>query len=132
MEKQKTGEKGMAAIEKQMQQNSGQLRQATEKKHQIQQALAKQERLEQDVFELNGQNRKLFNRLLYSWHKDRNLGNWLEQELMVIRDHERQMAYRLEKKKEELLQERQQLSDLENTLYDQHRSLASREKEGEK
>jgi hypothetical protein len=132
MEKQRLGEKGMAAIEKQMQQNPVQLGQIAEKKHQIQQALVKQERLEQDVFELNGQNRKLFNRLLHSWHKDRYLGNWLEKELMVVRHHERQIAYRLEKQKEELLQERQQLSDLENTLHEQHQLLARVKKEGEK
>ncbi|KLA22212.1 hypothetical protein B4077_3158 [Bacillus cereus] len=66
-----------------------------------------QEQTEADFHELKSRSNRLFNRILETWHNDRELSHFF----MNIRQ-------------ETLLKERRDLSDLENDLSDQQQQLA--------
>lgn len=115
--------------DEQIQQITKKLHQISEKRYQNQRNIVKQEQMEQQFFEVYVHYRRLFDRLLHSWHKDRELRNWLEQGQSEIRRNERKMAYELESNKEQLLLEKQRLRELEDSLYYQRQALLQGEKE---
>ncbi|MEH7272507.1 DUF3958 family protein [Neobacillus vireti] len=99
------------------------LQHVSEKQYENERTISEQEQAEQDFFEMKGHFRRLFNRLFDMWHKDKGLSNWLEQKQLEVQHYERKIDHELENNQERLLQEKRQLNDLENDLYNQRQSL---------
>lgn len=74
------------------------------------------------VFEKQGRNNRLFNRVLETWHGDKEVSNFFMNKLQESQHIERKLTFELENQKETLLKERRNLIDLETDLtYRQQR-----------
>lgn len=111
-------------IQKQMSQLNYKLRIVSEDQYQNKRAIQKQEQAEADFYEWKGQSYRLFDRLLETWHNDRELGQFFHNMRQDVGQIERKLTYELEEQKEALLKEKQNLSNLENDLHHQRQKLA--------
>ncbi|MCR6111557.1 DUF3958 family protein [Bacillus sp. A301a_S52] len=103
------------------------LRQLADKQTENRHAIARHNQDEHTLFDIQQKNRRLFDRLFYSWNKDRKLLSQLEQQYDQLRYHQQKLRENVEIKKHHLVQENKRLSHMENNL---HRNLRSLEKEG--
>ncbi|HFR4180746.1 MULTISPECIES: DUF3958 family protein [Bacillus] len=111
-------------IEKQINQVNQKLRSVFEEQDRNQSAIQKQEKVEEDFHVWKNQNHRLFDRILGTWHKDREMSLFfmdIRQEAQYI---ERKLTFELESQKETLFKEKRDLSDLENDLSYQQQQLA--------
>ncbi|MGF9964543.1 DUF3958 family protein [Bacillus rhizoplanae] len=111
-------------IEKQINQLNEELRSLSEEQSQNQKAIQKQEQTEVDFYEWKGRSGRLFDRILETWHNDRELRQFFHNMRQDAGQIERKLAHELEDQKETLLKEKRNLSNLENDLYHQRQKLA--------
>ncbi|MGG2066746.1 DUF3958 family protein [Bacillus sp. S14(2024)] len=111
-------------LEKQIDQLNHKLRSLSEEQHQNQLAIQRQEQMEADFYEWKGRSCRLFDGILETWHNDRELRHFFHNMRQDAQQIERKLTYELEDKKETLLKEKKNLSDLENDLYYQRQNLA--------
>ncbi|MDP7978374.1 DUF3958 family protein [Bacillus sp. WLY-B-L8] len=112
-------------IQKQINQLNDKLRIVSEDQYQNQRAMQRQEQAEADFYEWKGQSYRLFDRILESWHNDRELGQFFHNLRQDAQQIERKLTHELEEQKETLLKEKQNLNNLENGLHHQRQKLAS-------
>lgn len=103
-------------MEKQINQLNQELRILFEKQDQNQVEIQIQRRAEMEFHELRSRNNRLFNRVLETWHGDKEVSNFFMNKLQESQHIERKLTFELENQKEELFKERRDLSDLENKL----------------
>ncbi|SFI02072.1 DUF3958 family protein [Bacillus sp. 71mf] len=108
-------------IEKQMNQLNEKLRSLSEEQYQNKRAIQRQEQAEADFYQWKGRSYRLFDRILETWHNDRELGQLHTEDAGQI---ERKLTHELEDQKETLLKEKQNLSNLENDIHHQRQKLA--------
>src|SRR5699024_4614529 len=132
----------MANVEKRVREINLELHKASEEQLQTLQELAKQEQGEKDLYEINKKSNHLFEHLLYTWNKDRELFHYLEAEQSKLeyekekelfdnieeenkkREYEKKkIMNRMENKRKDLTQKSRRLNKLEDNLYNQLRSL---------
>lgn len=111
-------------IEKQINQLNEKLRSLSEEQFQNQQAIQTQEQTEVDFYEWKGRTGRLFDRILETWHNDRELRQFFHNMRQDAGQIERRLTHELEDQKETLLKEKRNLSNLENDLYHQRQKLA--------
>ncbi|HDR3650066.1 DUF3958 family protein [Bacillus sp. CD3-1a] len=103
-------------MEKQINQLNQELRILFEKQDRNQVEIQIQRRAEMEFHELRSRNNRLFNRVLETWHGDKEVSNFFMNKLQESQHIERKLTFELENQKEELFKERRDLSDLENKL----------------
>ncbi|PGB01597.1 DUF3958 family protein [Bacillus toyonensis] len=103
-------------IEKQVDQLNQELRIVFEKQDRNQAAIQIQRQTEMDFHELRSRNNRLFNRVLETWHGDKEVSNFFINKLQESQHIECKLTFELENQKEKLFKERRDLSDLENNL----------------
>ncbi|AAT59576.1 conserved hypothetical protein [[Bacillus thuringiensis] serovar konkukian str. 97-27] len=103
-------------MEKQINQLNQELRILFEKQDRNQVEIQIQRRAEMEFHELRSRNNRLFNRVLETWHSDKEVSNFFMNKLQESQHIERKLTFELENQKEELFKERRDLSDLENKL----------------
>ncbi|EJV87681.1 DUF3958 family protein [Bacillus mycoides] len=103
-------------IEKQVDQLNQELRIVFEKQDRNQATIQIQRQTEMDFHELRSRNNRLFNRVLETWHGDKEVSNFFINKLQESQHIERKLIFELENQKEKLFKERRDLSDLENNL----------------
>lgn len=110
-------------IENQIKQLNQKLRSVFEEQDRNQSAIQTQEQTEEGFYEWKNQNRRLFNRILETWHGDRELSRFLQ---ISVKKHNTlsENLHLNSKTKEVLLKEKRDLSDLENELSYQQQQLA--------
>ncbi|MCU5653494.1 DUF3958 family protein [Bacillus mycoides] len=109
-------------MEKQINQLNQELRIVFEKKDRNQAEIQIQRQVEMDFHELRSRNNRLFNRILETWHSDKEVSNFFMNKLQDSQHIERKLTFELENQKETLLKERRDLIDLETDLtYRQQR-----------
>ncbi|CAG9611827.1 hypothetical protein BACCIP111899_00999 [Bacillus rhizoplanae] len=86
--------------------------------------MQKQGQTETDFYEWKSQSYCLFERILETWHNDRELGKFFHNLRQDVCQLERKLTHELEEQKETLLKEKQNLSNLENDFIYQRQSLA--------
>ncbi|WIG44412.1 DUF3958 family protein [Bacillus toyonensis] len=111
-------------IEKQINQVNQKLRSVFEEQDRNQSAIQAQEQAEADFYECRSRNRRLFDRILGTWHGDREMSQFFMNTSQDAQHIERKVTFELENQKETLLKERRNLSDLENDLSYQQQQLA--------
>ncbi|MEB2588762.1 DUF3958 family protein [Bacillus cereus] len=111
-------------IEKQINQVNQKLRSVFEEQDRNQSAIHIQEQVEADFYEWRGRNHRLFDRILGTWHGDREMSQFFMKTYQEAQHIERKVTFELENQKETLLKERRNLSDLENDLSYQQQQLA--------
>ncbi|HDR4570705.1 DUF3958 family protein [Bacillus cytotoxicus] len=111
-------------IEKQIQQLNQKLCSVFEEQERNQSAIQTQEQAETDFHEWKSRSNRLFNRILETWHGDRELSHFFMNMRQEAGHIERKLTFELENRKETLLKERRDLSDLENDLSYQQQQLA--------
>ncbi|EOP43160.1 DUF3958 family protein [Bacillus cereus] len=111
-------------IEKQINQVNQKLRSVFEEQDRNQSAIHIQEQAEADFYEWRGRSHRLFDRILGTWHDDREMSQFFMNTYQDAKHIERKVTSELENKKETLLKERRDLSDLENDLSYQQQKLA--------
>ncbi|MGQ3737476.1 DUF3958 family protein [Bacillus sp. FDAARGOS_1420] len=106
----------------QLNQLNQELRIVFEKKDRNQAEIQIQRQVEMDFHELRSRNNRLFNRILETWHSDKEVSNFFMNKLQDSQHIERKLTFELENQKETLLKERRDLIDLETDLtYRQQR-----------
>ncbi|MEI4801986.1 DUF3958 family protein [Bacillus sp. FJAT-51639] len=110
-------------IQKQMDQLNYKLRILSEDQYQNQRSIQRQEQAEADFYQWKGQSYRLFDRILETWHNDRELGQFFHNLRQDAGQIERKLTYELEDQKETLLKEKQNLSNLENDIHHQRQKL---------
>ncbi|MEH7050023.1 DUF3958 family protein [Bacillus pseudomycoides] len=103
-------------IEKQINQLSQKLQSVFKEQDRNQSAIQTQEQAEADFHEWKNRSNRLFNRILETWHGDRELSHFFMNMRQEAQHIERKLTFGLEHQKETLLQEKRDLSDLENDL----------------
>ncbi|HDR7643842.1 DUF3958 family protein [Bacillus mycoides] len=111
-------------IEKQINQLNQKLRSVFEEQNRNQSAIQTQEQIEEDFHVWKNQNHRLFDRILGTWHRDREMSLFFMNMRQDAQQMERKLTFELENQKETLLKERRDLSDLENDLSYQQQQLA--------
>ncbi|MDA2439145.1 DUF3958 family protein [Bacillus cereus] len=111
-------------IENQLKQLNQKLRSVFVEQNRNQSAIQTQEQAEEGFYEWKNQNRRLFNQILETWHGDRELSHFFTNIYKEAQHIERKLTFEFENKKEALLKERRDLSDLENELSYQQQQLA--------
>ncbi|PEQ44796.1 DUF3958 family protein [Bacillus thuringiensis] len=111
-------------IEKQINQVNQKLRNVFEEQDRNQFAIQAQEQAEADFYECRSRNRRLFERILGTWHGDREMSQFFMNKYQDAQHIERKVTFELENKKETLFKEKRDLSDLENGLSYQQQKLA--------
>ncbi|MGW8749862.1 DUF3958 family protein [Bacillus wiedmannii] len=111
-------------IENQIKQLNQKLRNVFEEQDRNQSAIQTQEQAEADFHEWKGRSNRLFNRILETWQNDRELSHFFMNIRQEAQHIERKLTFGLEDKKETLLKERRDLSNLENDLSYQRQQLA--------
>lgn len=110
-------------IEKQINQVNQKLRSVFEEQDRNQFAIQAQEQAEADFYECRSRNRRLFERILGTWHGDREMSQFFMNKYQDAQHIERKVTFELENKKETLFKEKRDLSDLENGLSYQQQQL---------
>ncbi|MCI0764385.1 DUF3958 family protein [Bacillus sp. TL12] len=111
-------------IEKQINQLNQKLRSVFEEQDRNQSAIHTQEQTEADFHEWKSRSDRLFNRILETWHGDKELSHFFMNIRQEAQHVERKLTFELENQKETLLKERRDLSDLENDLSYHQQQLA--------
>lgn len=111
-------------FEKQINQLNHKLRSLSEEQSQNQHAIQTQEQTEVDFYEWKGRSYRLFDRILETWHDDKELRQFFHNMRQDAGQIERKLIYELEDQKETLLKEKQNLSNLEDDLHHQRQKLA--------
>ncbi|WP_309460593.1 DUF3958 family protein, partial [Bacillus pseudomycoides] len=93
-----------------------QLRSIFEEPDRNQSAIQTQEQSKADFHEWKSRSNRLFNRILETWHGDRELSHFFMNMRQEAQHIERKLTFELENQKETLLKERRDLNDLENDL----------------
>ncbi|MCI0766843.1 DUF3958 family protein [Bacillus sp. TL12] len=107
-----------------MNQLSQKLRSVFEEQDRNQFAIQTLEQAEADFHEWKGRNNRLFNRILETWHGDKELSHFFMNIRQEAGHIERKLTFELENQKETLFKERRDLSDLEKDLSYQQQQLA--------
>ena len=110
-------------IEKQINQLNQKLQSVFKEQDRNQSAIQTQEHVEADFHEWRNRSNRLFNRILETWHGDRELSHFYEYASRST-THRTKTYIRIGKPKETLLKERRDLSDLEDDLSYQQQQLA--------
>ncbi|EEM17131.1 MULTISPECIES: DUF3958 family protein [Bacillus] len=110
-------------IENQIKQLNQKLRSVFEEQDRNQSAIQTQEQAEADFHEWKNRSNRLFNRILETWHGDRELSHFFMNTRQEAQHIERKLTFELENQKETLLKKRRDLSDLENDLSYQQQQL---------
>ncbi|WP_100618150.1 DUF3958 family protein [Bacillus cereus] len=111
-------------IEKQMYQLNQNLRIVFEKQNQNQSAIQTQEQVEESFHVWKNQNKRLFDRILETWHRDRDMSLFFMGIRQGVQNIERKFIFELKNQKETLLKEKRSLSNLENDLpYEQQQLI---------
>ncbi|MGG3523347.1 DUF3958 family protein [Bacillus pseudomycoides] len=110
-------------IEKQIKQLNQKLRRIFEEQDRNQSAIQTQEQAEEDFHVWKNQNHRLFDRILGTWHRDREMSLFFMDMRQDTQHIERKLTFELENQKETLLKEKRNLSDLENDLSYQQQQL---------
>ncbi|MEH7186574.1 hypothetical protein COM38_27220 [Bacillus toyonensis] len=113
-------------IENQTKQLNQKIQNVFEKQERNQSAIQTQEQAETDFHEWKNRSNRLFNRILETWHSDRELSHFFMDIRQEAQHIERKLTFELENKKETLLKERRDLSNLENNLSYQQQQLVRR------
>ncbi|HDR7850368.1 MULTISPECIES: DUF3958 family protein [Bacillus cereus group] len=113
-------------IENQTKQLNQKLQNVFEKQERNQSAIQTQEQAETDFHGWKNRSNRLFNRILETWHSDRELSHFFMDIRQEAQHIERKLTFELENKKETLLKERRDLSNLENNLSYQQQQLVRR------
>lgn len=109
-------------VEKQINEFDHELRIVFEKQDRNQKGIQIQRQAEMDFHELRNRNNRLFNRILETWHGDKDVSHFFMNKLQESQHIERKLTLELENQKERLLKERRNLIDLETDLtYRQQR-----------
>ncbi|MED2799924.1 DUF3958 family protein [Bacillus thuringiensis] len=109
-------------VEKQINELNHELRIVFEKQDRNQTEIQIQGQAEMDFHELRSRNNRLFNRILETWHGDKDVSHFFMNKLQESQHIERKLTLELENQKETLLKERRNLIDLETDLtYRQQR-----------
>ncbi|MGH0414318.1 DUF3958 family protein [Bacillus cereus] len=111
-------------IENQIKQLNQRLRSVSEEQDRNQSTIQTQEQAEEDYYEWKNQNHRLFNRILETWHGDRELSRFFTNICQEVQHIERKLTFEFENRKEVLLKKRRDLRDLENELSYQQQQLA--------
>ncbi|PGZ69584.1 DUF3958 family protein [Bacillus sp. AFS029637] len=111
-------------IEKQINQLNQKLQSVFKEQDWNQSAIQTQEHAEADFHEWRNRSNRLFNRILETWHGDRELSHFFMNMRQEAQHIERKLTFELENQKETLLKERRDLSDLEDDLSYQQQQLA--------
>ncbi|PFY83060.1 DUF3958 family protein [Bacillus pseudomycoides] len=111
-------------IENQINQLNQKLRSIFEEQDRNQSTIQTQEQAEADFHEWKSRSNRLFNRILETWHGDRELSHFFMNMRQEAQHIERKLTFELENQKETLLKERRDLNDLENDLSYQQQQLA--------
>ncbi|MBJ8028613.1 DUF3958 family protein [Bacillus cereus group sp. N21] len=111
-------------IEKQINQLNQKLQSVFKEQDRNQSAIQTQEQSEADFHEWKSRSNRLFNRILETWHGDKELSHFFTNMRQEAQHIERKLTFELENQKETLLKERRDLSDLENDLSYQQQQLA--------
>ncbi|CAI8990542.1 MULTISPECIES: DUF3958 family protein [Bacillus] len=111
-------------IEKQINQLNQKLRSVFEEQNRNQSAIQTQGQAEEDFHVWKNQNHRLFDRILGTWHGDREMSLFFMDMRQDAQQMERKLTFELENQKETLLKEKRDLSDLENDLSYQQQQLA--------
>lgn len=96
----------------------------SEEQYQNRLAIQTQEQAEADFQELIMRNHRFFNRILETWHGDKELSRFFANIQLEAQHIERKLSYELEEQMETLFQEKQKLYNLENDLAYQKQKLA--------
>ncbi|MEH7047853.1 DUF3958 family protein [Bacillus pseudomycoides] len=110
-------------IEKEIKQLNQKLRRIFEEQDRNQSAIQTQEQAEEDFHIWKNQNHRLFDRILGTWHRDREMSLFFMDMRQDAQHIERKLTFELENQKETLLKEKRNLSDLENDLSYQQQQL---------
>jgi len=113
----------MENVEKRVREINLELHKASEEQLQTLQELAKQEQGEKYLFEINKKSNHLFEHLLYTWNKDRELFHYLEVGQSKLEYEKQKIMNSMENKRKDLTQKSRRLNKLEDNLYNQLRSL---------
>lgn len=108
---------------------AAELRELSQKKSNLEAALAKHKFTTERLFELNSKSKQLFDNLLSTWHQDKEFSTWIEREQLDAQNHVRQVNEELASKREKLIKEKQQLTKLEDELYTHKRLLLLEEEQ---
>ncbi|WHY30067.1 DUF3958 family protein [Bacillus wiedmannii] len=111
-------------IENQIEELNLKLRNVFEEQGRNQFAIQAQEQAEADFYECRSRNRRLFDRILGTWHGDREMSQFFMNTYQDAQHIERKVTFELENKKATLLKEKRDLSNLENDLSYQQQQLA--------
>ncbi|WHY31668.1 DUF3958 family protein [Bacillus wiedmannii] len=111
-------------IEKQINQLNQKLQSVFKEQNRNQSAIQTQEHAEADFHECRNRSNRLFNRILETWHGDRELSHFFMNMRQEAQHIERKLTFELENQKETLLKERRDLSDLADDLSYQQQQLA--------
>ncbi|PEP71942.1 hypothetical protein CN581_31035, partial [Bacillus toyonensis] len=93
-------------IENQTKQLNQKIQNVFEKQERNQSAIQTQEQAETDIHEWKNRSNRLFNRILETWHSDRELSHFFMDIRQEAQHIERKLTFELENKKETLLKER--------------------------
>ncbi|WP_242274758.1 DUF3958 family protein [Bacillus cereus group sp. BfR-BA-01310] len=111
-------------IENQIKQLNQKLRGVFEEQNRNQSAIQTQEQVEEDFHVWKNQNHRLFDRILETWHRDREMSLFFMNMRQDAQYIGRKLIFELENQKETLLKEKRNLSNLENDLSYQQQNLA--------
>src|SRR5690625_4975387 len=81
----------------------------SEKQVQNQRDVITNEQSEQHFSEISRKCDRLFDRLFYSWNKDKSFANWLNQENTELLHQKQKIIHELENQRETLVHEKRQL-----------------------
>ncbi|AJI36008.1 hypothetical protein BCJMU51_0806 [Bacillus cereus] len=101
-------------IEKQINQINQKLRSVFEEQDRNQFAIQTQEHVERNFYEWKNRSNRLFNRILETWHRDKELSYFFMNMRQEAQHIERKLTFELENQKETLFKEKRDLRDLEN------------------
>ncbi|MED1091733.1 DUF3958 family protein [Bacillus paramycoides] len=110
-------------IEKQINQLNQKLRSVFDEQNRNQSAIQTQEQVEEDFHVWKNQNHRLFDRILGTWHRDREMSLFFMNMSQEAQHIERKLTFELENQKETLFKEKRGLIDLENDLSYQKQQL---------
>ncbi|EPY7700993.1 hypothetical protein BKK39_03660 [Bacillus cereus] len=101
-------------IENQIKELNLKLRNVFEEQGRNQFVIQTQEHVERNFYEWKNRSNRLFNRILETWHRDKELSYFFMNMRQEAQHIERKLTFELENQKETLFKEKRDLRDLEN------------------
>ncbi|WP_369900738.1 DUF3958 family protein [Bacillus manliponensis] len=111
--------------EQKMNELNNKLQTISEEQRHNQLAIQKQEQKELVLDQVRNQGRRVFDRVLETWYKDKELGRSFLDMRQDVQHTERKLTLELENEKEALRQEKKRLEDQEHELYYERQKLSS-------